>query len=186
MRKDAQINQQKILTAARQLFAARSIETVSMKDIATAAGIGPGTLYRHYAHKSTLCLALVTDRVATFIKTNQVYLTTTSVGAAALFDHVIGEYLAIREHNMALLMNVEAGEPGRRQFYQSELYQQLCDLLTQLVRDLKPTLSKPACEFQADMLIAMLKGTSYAFQRQWRGRSQSELLAQLHALMVTE
>ncbi|MGO3463591.1 MAG: TetR family transcriptional regulator, partial [Lactiplantibacillus plantarum] len=38
MRKDAQINQQKILTAARQLFAARSIETVSMKDIATAAG----------------------------------------------------------------------------------------------------------------------------------------------------
>ena len=66
MRKDAQINQQKIWCCATTL-AARSIETVSMKDIATPL-VSVRTPYRHYAHKSTLCLALVTDRVATFIK----------------------------------------------------------------------------------------------------------------------
>jgi hypothetical protein len=137
-----------------------------MKDIATAAGIGVGTLYRNYAHKSTLCLTLVTDRVHDFVVDSQKYLTISSADATDQFNFVIGKYLKIRESNMELLQNVEAGEPGRLQFYQSELYQELTELFQTIISNLTPDLSAKTLTFRTDMLIAMLKSTSYAFQRQ--------------------
>lgn len=76
MRKDAQANREKILTTAATLFRAKSVATVSMKDIATAAGIGTGTLYRNYPNKSELCLALSMDFIQQFIADGQTYLAT--------------------------------------------------------------------------------------------------------------
>lgn len=183
MRKDAQLNQEKILTAARQLFDQRGVAGVSMKDIAVAAGIGPGTLYRHYAHKSTLCLALVTDRVATFVTRYQGYLETTTDTAEMQFNTVVGAYLRIREANVALLASVEAGEPGRLQFYESDLYRGLADMFQRVIAGLTPGLSPQARQFRADMLIAMLKSTSYAFQRQQRQLTPTQILTELRRLM---
>lgn len=180
MRKDAQANQQKILTVARQLFDQYGVAAVSMKDIATAAGIGAGTLYRHYEHKSTLCLALVTDRVANFVLTSNDYLVRTTAAASDQFDEVLRRYLTIREANMALLASVEAGEPGRLQFYESQLYHDLAQLFKQVILGLRPTLSAAELTFRADMLIAMLKSTSYAFQREQRQLSREAILRQLH------
>lgn len=183
MRKDALQNQTKILNTARKLFEAQGVDAVSMKDIATAAGIGAGTLYRHYAHKSTLCLALVTDRVQAFITDNQEYLATNKDDATEQFNVVIGGYLKIREVNMELLSNVEAGEPGRLQFYQSDLYQNLMQLFQTVINGLTPNLSSETLTFRTDMLIAMLKSTSYAFQRQERKLSQEDILTELRELL---
>ncbi|RRK10289.1 TetR/AcrR family transcriptional regulator [Lactiplantibacillus garii] len=183
MRKDARQNQKKILTTARQLFSARGVDAVSMKDIASAAGIGAGTLYRHYAHKSTLCLALVTDRVRAFITDCDQYLITSQADAVEQFNVVLGRYLSIREANMALLTNVEAGEPGRLQFYQSELYRDLAQLFRRVISNLTPGLTTATLTFRTDMLIAMLKSTSYAFQRNERQLSQTEILTELRQLL---
>lgn len=183
MRKDALENQTKILNVARQLFKSQGVEAVSMKDIAVAAKIGPGTLYRHYAHKSTLCLALVTDRVQAFITENRKYLETSNADATEQFTVVLGQYLQIREANMELLTNVEAGEPGRLKFYQSELYQDLTQLFQQVIAGLTPGLSNKTLTFRTDMLIAMLKSTSYEFQRQNRQLSQDEILTELKQLL---
>jgi Transcriptional regulator len=183
VRKDSLQNQAKILKTARELFAAQGVENVSMKDIATTAGIGAGTLYRHYAHKSTLCLALVTERIQVFINNNQQYLVTSTADATEQFNVVIGDYLKIREVNMELLKSVEAGEPGRLQFYQSELYQDLTRLFQTVINGLTPSLSAKTLTFRTDMLIAMLKSTSYAFQRQERQLSQEEILTELRQLL---
>lgn len=184
MRKDAQANQQKILTTAQQLFDQSTVAAVSMQDIAQAAGIGAGTLYRHYRNKSALCLALVTDRIASFIVASNQYLTTAPSDGARVFDHVIGAYLQLRETNMALLASVEAGEPGRLDFYQSELYRNLEGLFQQVLGRLTPTLTTDERVFRADMLIAMLKSTSYAFQRHERGRTQPAILQLLRQLLT--
>lgn len=183
MRKDSLQNQTKILNTARELFETRGIDAVSMKDISVAAGIGPGTLYRHYEHKSTLCLALVTDRIKGFIVESQQYLSNNSADAITRFDTVIGKYLNIREANIELLKNVEAGEPGRLQFYQSDLYGDLTQLFQTVISELTPDLSAETLIFRTDMLIAMLKSTSYAFQRQERKLSQDEILKQLLLLL---
>ncbi|MFC7585059.1 TetR/AcrR family transcriptional regulator [Nonomuraea antimicrobica] len=56
MRADARRNRERIIASALDLFASHG-PGVSMEDIAQAAGLGVGTLYRHFPDR----LALVTD-----------------------------------------------------------------------------------------------------------------------------
>jgi AcrR family transcriptional regulator len=61
LRADAQQNRQRILVAAREAFAAPG--DASLNSIAKAAGVGPGTLYRHFASREDLILAVYSDDV---------------------------------------------------------------------------------------------------------------------------
>jgi AcrR family transcriptional regulator len=56
LRTDAQQNRQRILEAAREALAA-SVD-VSLNSIAKKAGVGPGTLYRHFPNREALVLAV--------------------------------------------------------------------------------------------------------------------------------
>jgi AcrR family transcriptional regulator len=59
-RVDAQRNRERLLTAARVAFAAgqRTGEPVTLDQIARAAGVGIGTLYRHFSGREALVEAL--------------------------------------------------------------------------------------------------------------------------------
>src|SRR5919202_1014810 len=52
-RKDAARNRQRILAAATELFAERGL-SVTLHDIAARAGVGVGTIYRHFPTKEPL------------------------------------------------------------------------------------------------------------------------------------
>lgn len=56
-RSDAQRNRERILEVARQAFS-RSGASTSLDDIAREAGIGPGTLYRHFPTREQLLEAV--------------------------------------------------------------------------------------------------------------------------------
>ncbi len=58
-RADAARNRRKVLDAAERLFAERGVEQVSMDEIAAAAGVGKGTLYRRFGDRSGLALAVM-------------------------------------------------------------------------------------------------------------------------------
>lgn len=58
-RADASRNRERILCEARRLFEARGVTCVSMDDIAAAAEVGKGTLYRRFGDRSGLALALL-------------------------------------------------------------------------------------------------------------------------------
>src|SRR5438034_7027159 len=62
LRRDAERNRQRILTAAAEVFNERGLE-VSLDEIARHAGVGVGTVYRRFRTKEELIEALFMDRL---------------------------------------------------------------------------------------------------------------------------
>jgi AcrR family transcriptional regulator len=61
LRADARRNRQRVLEAARDVFAEQGLDA-QMDEIASRAGVGVGTVYRHFPTKQALIDALVGDR----------------------------------------------------------------------------------------------------------------------------
>lgn len=62
LRADAERNRERILAAAAELYAERGLD-VSLDDIAAAAGVGVGTVYRRFPDKDALIDALFEDKI---------------------------------------------------------------------------------------------------------------------------
>jgi AcrR family transcriptional regulator len=60
LRADAARNRGLLLDAAREAFTRHGV-TASLDDVARAAGVGPGTLYRHFPTRDALVLAVIDD-----------------------------------------------------------------------------------------------------------------------------
>src|SRR3954471_332820 len=60
-RGDAARNRALLLQAARSLVAARGAEAVTMDDVAAAAGVGKGTLFRRFGSRAGLMLVLLDE-----------------------------------------------------------------------------------------------------------------------------
>ena len=63
MRADARRNYQRLLAAAGEAFAERGADDVSLEEIARRAGVGIGTLYRHFPTRQALLEAVYRDQV---------------------------------------------------------------------------------------------------------------------------
>ena len=59
MRADAQRNRDRIVEVARELFRAKGYDAVPMDEVAKAAEVGAGTLYRHFPTKESLYDAVI-------------------------------------------------------------------------------------------------------------------------------
>jgi AcrR family transcriptional regulator len=65
-RQDAARNRERILCAARRLFEERGVSCVSMDDVAEAAGVGKGTLFRRFGSRASLAAAVLSERERAF------------------------------------------------------------------------------------------------------------------------
>ena len=63
MRADARRNYEKLLTAAAEACAEHGADDVSLEEIAKRAGVGIGTLYRHFPTRHALLEAVYSDQM---------------------------------------------------------------------------------------------------------------------------
>jgi AcrR family transcriptional regulator len=67
LRADAERNRQRLVAAAKDLFATRGLD-VTLDDVARHAGVGTGTAYRRFPNKDALIDALMVDRIGELAK----------------------------------------------------------------------------------------------------------------------
>src|SRR5919107_92345 len=60
-RADAARNREKVLAAARRLFAERGVANVTIEEVARAAAVGKGTVFHRFGDRAGLVMALVDD-----------------------------------------------------------------------------------------------------------------------------
>ena len=86
-RADARRNYERLLAAATAAFAEHGADDVSLEEIARRAGVGIGTLYRHFPARQALLEAVYQDQVDGLDALGAKLLTAESPGAA------LGEWL---------------------------------------------------------------------------------------------
>ncbi|MBI3958008.1 MAG: TetR/AcrR family transcriptional regulator [Chloroflexi bacterium] len=109
-RRDATRNRELILAAARSLFAERGVANVTMAEIAVAAQVGKGTLYRRFANKGELCLLLLDENLRVHEQEMLALLQRLAGENApylARLEHFFGHVAAFTDHHMALLFEVQ-------------------------------------------------------------------------------
>ncbi|MFD0420709.1 TetR/AcrR family transcriptional regulator [Streptomyces parvus] len=62
-RADARLNRERLVATAQEVFAESGPEA-SLNEIARRAGVGPGTLYRHFPNRPALLSAVLRERIA--------------------------------------------------------------------------------------------------------------------------
>ena len=186
-RRDAAEHRRAILAAARRLFAERGVDAVAMHQIAQAAAVGQGTLYRRYAHKGLLCMALLEESMTRLRRETEALLRRPDAALAHL-DTLLVALGAFREENAPLLGAVADAACGERRsaLYCLPFYTWLRDTLVALLeRAVATGEARPldvACT--ADAILASLSIDLYLHQRRTQGFSHTRITAALRSLYV--
>jgi AcrR family transcriptional regulator len=188
---DAIENRRQILAAARSLFAGHGVDATSMQEIALRAGVGKGTLYRHFAHKGEVCNALLKDDIAAF----QQQIATTLYGPAApptalaKLERFLDQLLILVEGHVPLLAAVQeaAAGPRRDDAFQNSFY---CWLFAQIRAMLAAAVAGGETrdldlDVTADAILAALAPPLIGFQQQQRGFTRDRIAAGVNRLFIT-
>jgi AcrR family transcriptional regulator len=169
LRRDAERNRQRILAAAAEVFTERGLDA-TLDEVARAAGVGIGTVYRRFPDKEALVAALFRDRVDALV--------TVAEEACAAPDpwQAIVSYL---EYAAAAM----AGDLGLRQLMMFGTYDrdQVCyardrmrPVITKLVEraqasgDLRQDFEATDVKMIAFMLASLAEYTAAVTPRVWR------------------
>jgi AcrR family transcriptional regulator len=107
LRADAARNRARVLVAASEAFAAEGL-AVPLDEIARRAGVGAGTVYRHFPTKEALFEAVILDRITRFTDTARKLADGDDPGAA-FFDFL--HRLVMGASSSKALVDALAGAP---------------------------------------------------------------------------
>ncbi|MFI6604510.1 TetR/AcrR family transcriptional regulator [Nonomuraea sp. NPDC050536] len=106
MRADARRNRERVLRTAQQLFATEGLG-ISLDEIARRAGVGPGTVHRHFPTKEALYLAVAIDQLRQLVMEGEALADTDD--PAALFT-LLSRMMASGAENAAVKSALTAAE----------------------------------------------------------------------------
>lgn len=182
-RADAARNRARILDAAQCLFAEHGVETVSMDQVARAAGVGKGTLFRRFGDKAGLAVALLDARETELqeaILTGPPPLGPGAPPGERLTAFLTG-YARFLDEHLDLVHLSETATPGAR--YRVGAYRLWHRHVTVLLEEARPELDT---DYLAHALLAPLAADQRrALAEEYPGQRVQDGLAVLAALVLT-
>jgi AcrR family transcriptional regulator len=179
-RADAARNRRRILEAAGELFAARGAEHVTMEDIARAAGVGKGTLYRRYPDRASIALALLDEHERALQE--QLLRGPPPLGPGAPPAERLAAFYAAMVRLLERHVHLALGaETGSRRFATGAYGFWRAHVRALLTQDRHHAEEAGRLDALVDVLLAPLAPELYRHQRQ-RGRSVDDLTAALTEL----
>jgi AcrR family transcriptional regulator len=129
LRADAERNRQRLLAAAKDLFATRGLD-VTLDEVARHAGVGTGTAYRRFPNKDALIDALMVDRIGELADIARECLQESDPwrGLTGYFERALALQAADRGLKDVLFSS------GRGRERSNQARQQIAPVVTELVR----------------------------------------------------
>jgi AcrR family transcriptional regulator len=190
-RRDALANRQRLLEVAKALFAEQGAAHTTMKQLAEAAAVGKGTLYRNFPDKGELCRALIREDLAAFQARVGAMIADQrrTPSALARLEILIAERISLTETHLPLFAAIEAasaGGPqqvkGTRGPFGAWTHAQIVRLLDEAVAQGETAPLDTA--FVADAILAALSPAQFSYQRQECGYSIDRISAGVRRLFI--
>src|SRR5438552_8312345 len=178
-RADAARNRERILYTATRLFSERGADCVSMDDVAEAAGVGKGTVFRRFGSRASLAQAVLSEHERDFQENIIRGLPPLGPGAAPR-----ERLIAFGEGVLELLdrhaMLVAAAEVGGARFLSAPYGVYRLHVTLQL-REIDPTCD---AEVLAEMLLAALGADLFVYLRHLRSLPLERLKSSWRELVL--
>lgn len=185
-RRDAAERRQRILDAARRLFATHTVQEVQMQEIAREAGVGQGTLYRRFRHKGELCVALITSNIAVLLQSLKALQEESGISVPERLRAMMLALTAFTAANADLLSEIDGTARGAASLFRGPFYAQIHTMFTTVIASGQTDGSlRDAGDavFLADTVLAMLTIDAFQFQQNQRGLTQQQIVDRLLTLL---
>ncbi|MGH2942049.1 MAG: TetR/AcrR family transcriptional regulator [Solirubrobacteraceae bacterium] len=171
-RRDATRNRRRVLAAAQRLLSESGVDAVDIREVARAAGVGVGTVYRRFGDKAGLCAALLDERERIFQELLLNGPPPLGPGAPprerlVAFLHALAD---LTNDNLALLRALQGSTPGRR--FHVGAYRAWRWHATVLLLEAAPGID---AAWFAELLLSPLAADLYHHQRYELGVTREQL-----------
>jgi AcrR family transcriptional regulator len=129
-RADARRNEETLLAAAAAAFVTSGVDA-PVRDIAAKAGVGVGTIYRHFPTRADLIVAVYRHQVETCAEAGPALLASSSSPHAALAQwiHLFVDFLVTKHGLAAVLRSDDAGFEALHAYFLDRLVPVCAQLL---------------------------------------------------------
>lgn len=173
-----------ILQTTESLFSKYGVENVSMHQIAKAAKVGQGTMYRRYANKGDLCMDLMKDHFHDFQDSVRRFLESAeSLPVKERLLAVFQELIRFLEKHMHLFETIQSSPMircahTRTTFYKSPPYVFMHSVITSLLEEaIRSEAARPVdADFTAHMLMASINPKVYILLKKEKGYTTDEII----------
>jgi AcrR family transcriptional regulator len=179
LRADAQRKREALIAKAREVFDAGDFFDLRFDDFARLAGVGTGTLYRHFPTREALAEAVYHGEVAALCdRARQLQATLPAAEALATFLRGMVDHIAAHEGLARTLATLMADRSGALAEGSRALEQAVTDLVTAATQD-----STVRDDVSAGAIMMALHGIGAAHDRpDWRTEADGVITLVLDGL----
>ncbi len=177
-RADAIKNRALLLMTAKRLFTEHGVGDVTMSAVADAAGVGKGTLYRHFENKLALSMAML-DEDQRDLQDRTLHRMREHGATLATLKWYIGEVLLFTERNSELLC-AGASENGPVGSLAHPAHAWWRQTLRGMIAQINPAQN---ADYLADMVFVLLDVHNVYYMRTERGYSLDDLTLNMQQMI---